>query len=201
MTANCRTVRASDLDRARMASARQRGWHAASDGGIFRCVPMHPALFFYTCALVLGIVAGMRSMMAPAVLAITLSRRPEYAPALAPVHWFTLVPIAVILGIAALGELVADKLPATPNRTALGPFVARCVSGAITGAAVVQIGQLNPWVGAACGVLGAILGTFGAFHARRFVVRTTSIRDPFIGGAEDIVAIALAATVMATLIG
>jgi uncharacterized membrane protein len=201
MTISSRTVRASDSDDARMASARQRGWHAASDRGIFRCVPLHPALFFYTCALVLGIAAGMRSMMAPAVLAITLSRRPEYAPALSPVHWFTLVPVAVVLGIAALGELVADKLPATPNRTALGPFVARFASGAITGAAVVQIGQFNAWFGAACGALGAILSTFGAFHARRFVARTTSIGDPLLGGAEDIVAIALAASVMATLVG
>jgi uncharacterized membrane protein len=201
MIINCRTVRANHTNGARVASTRRSGWHTDTGRDIIRFVPVHSDLLFYTCALVLGLVAGMRSMLAPAVLAITLARRPEYAPASAPAQWFTLLPLAVILAILALGELVADKLPMTPNRTALGPFVARLASGAISGAVFVQIGHLNPWLGAACGAIGAFVGTFGAFHARRFVARATGIRDPFIGAAEDVVAIALAAIVVATLVG
>jgi uncharacterized membrane protein len=163
-------------------------------------MPLHSELFFWVSAFLLGIVAGMRSMMAPAVLALTLSRRPEYVPNTAPAHWFALVPIAVILVISALGELVADKLPRTPNRTALGPFVVRLASGAITGAALVQIGGVNAWAGAACGAVGAIVGTFGMFHARRFAGRVTGIRDPYIGAVEDVVAIAIAASVAAQLV-
>jgi len=201
MIDNCRTVRASRADGARVASTRRYGWHTDTSHDIIRSVPIHSDVFFYTCALVLGLVAGMRSMLPPAVLAITLTRRPEYAPASAPAEWFTLLPLAIILVIMALGELVADKLPRTPNRTALGPFIARLASGAIAGAVFVQIGHLNPWLGAACGAIGAAVGTFGAFHARRFVGRVTGIRDPFIGAAEDAVAIALAAIVVTTLIG
>ncbi len=164
-------------------------------------MPVHSDFFFYTAALVLGMVAGMRTMMAPAVLALTLSRRPEYAPAVAPAEWFALRPLAITFGLATLGELVADKLPWTPNRTALGPFVARLASGAFTGAVFVQIGRMDPWIGAALGALGALLSTFGVFHARRFVGRVTGIRDPFVGAMEDVIAIALASTVVAMLVG
>lgn len=163
-------------------------------------MPIHSDLFFFTSAVLLGVVAGMRSMMAPAILALTLSRRPELAPTVAPSQWFALHPIAIILGLVAIGELVADKLPSTPNRTALGPFVGRLVTGAITGAAFIQIGHINGWIGAACGAIGAILGTFGAFHARRYVGRATGIRDPYVGALEDVIAIAIAAAVMAMLV-
>lgn len=163
-------------------------------------MPVHSDLFFYTSAFLLGIVAGMRSMMAPAVLALTLSRRPELAPAAIPAQWFALRLTAIILGLAALGELVADKLPWIPNRIALGPFVVRLASGALTGAALVQMGQVNAWAGAECGGFGAILGTFGAFRARRSAGRVTGIRDPFLGAFEDVIAITIAATVVAMLV-
>ncbi len=163
-------------------------------------MPVHPEFFYLTCALGIGVVAGMRSMMAPAILALMLARRPELAPAASPAHWFTIRSVAIVLGIAALGELVVDKLPSTPNRTALAPFVARLVSGAITGAAIVQLGQMNLWTGAACGAIGAIVGTFGGFHARRLVGRNTGIKDAVTATFEDVLAIAIAVTVVAQLV-
>lgn len=164
-------------------------------------MPIHSALFFYVSAILIGVVAGMRSMMAPAIFALTMARRPALAPATAPIQWFALRPIAIILGVATLGELIADKLPWTPNRTAVGPFAVRVASGAFTGAALVQIGRINPWIGAVCGAVGAIAGTFGAFYARRSAGRITEIRDPFVGVLEDVIAIALAVTVVSSLVG
>ena len=164
-------------------------------------MPVHSYFFFVTCALVLGFVAGLRSMMAPAVLAIALARRPELAPAASPAHWFSLRAVAIVLGILALGELIVDKLPRTPNRTALGPFVVRLLTGAITGAALVQLGAISGWIGAVCGAVGAIIGTFAGFHARRLAVRTAGVRDPIIAVVEDVIALALAATVVASLLG
>lgn len=164
-------------------------------------VPLHPGYFFYLSALLIGVVAGMRTMMAPAVLSLTLARRPELAPMMIPVQWFMLRGIAIFLGLAALGELVVDKLPSTPNRISEGPLVARIVSGAITGAAVMEMGQLSPWVGVALGAVGALIGAFGGFHARRFADHVTGIRDPFIGALEDVIAIAIAVTVIAQLVG
>ncbi|HEY5086285.1 MAG TPA: DUF4126 family protein [Gemmatimonadaceae bacterium] len=166
-------------------------------------MPVHSDFFFYTSALILSFVSGMRSMMALAVLSLTLTRRPELAPAAAaaPVEWFTLRPLAIVLGLAALGELIADKLPRTPNRIALGPFVGRLALGALAGAALVQLGRINPWIGAACGVIGAIAGTFGMFYLRRYAGRATEISDPYLGAIEDVLAIAIASTVVAMLVG
>lgn len=168
---------------------------------IIQRMPLHSDLFFYTSALLLGIVAGMRSMMAPALLAITLSRRPEFVPAILPAQWFTSRVLAVALGVASTGELVGDKLPWIPNRTSPGPLVARLVSGAITGAAVLQLGRIDPWLGATCGVIGALVGTFGGFHARRFALRVTGMRDPLIGVLEDVIAIAVVASVLTLVTG
>lgn len=163
-------------------------------------MPAHSDVFFYISALLLGVVAGMRSMMPLAALAITMSRRPEIVPALAPIRWFAMRTVAIVLSLAAIGEIIADKLPRTPNRTALGPFLGRLIAGGITGAAVVQLAHINAWIGAGLGVVGAVLGTFGAFHARRWLGKTTGIRDQYIGALEDVIAIAVAAAVLAKLV-
>ncbi len=164
-------------------------------------MPAHSVLFFFTAALLLGVVAGMRTFIAPAVLAIVLSRRPELVPAMSPAQWFTHPIVAILLGVGALGELAGDKLPKTPNRTALAPFAARVISGAISGAAIVQLGALNLWIGAACGAIGAAGSTLGMFHARIAAGRATGIMDRYIGAVEDVLAIAIAASVLALTVG
>lgn len=164
-------------------------------------MPVHSDPFFYISALILGFVAGMRTMMPIAVLAITLSRRPELAPASDPVHWLTLRPVAILVGLAALGELVVDKLPRTPNRIALGPFLGRLILGGFAGAVLMQLGGINAWIGAACGAAGAIVGSLVMFYLRRAAGRATGIRDPYIGAVEDVLAIAIASTVVAMLVG
>ncbi|MDQ2890952.1 MAG: DUF4126 family protein [Gemmatimonadota bacterium] len=164
-------------------------------------MPIHSAFFFCASALLLGVVSGMRTMVAPAVLALTLSRRPELVPPATPAHWFTLSAVAVPLGLAALGELIGDKLPQTPNRTALAPFLARVASGAICGAAMVQLGLMDKWLGAGFGAVGAATGAIGMFHLRRYAGRVSRISDPYIGAIEDALAIAIAATVLALTLG
>ena len=160
-------------------------------------MPVHQATTLVAAALLLGFVAGMRTMTPPALLAITLTRRPELVPAVAPAQWFTHRILAIGFGLAALGELVGDKLPQTPNRTALGPFVARLASGGICGATLLQLAAMNPWLGAVCGAVGAAAGAIGMFHLRIAAARTTGIRDAYIGATEDVLAIAIAASVIA----
>ncbi len=163
-------------------------------------MPIHSSLFLIIAALLLGVVCGMRTFVAPAILALTLSRSPELVAPVAPVHWFTHSVVAIILAIAAIGELIGDKLPQTPNRTALAPFVARAVSGGICGAAIFQLGSMNPWIGAGCGAVAAATSTIGTFHARRYVGRVTGIRDRYIAVAEDLIAIMIATSVIATML-
>jgi uncharacterized membrane protein len=91
--------------------------------------------------------------------------------------------------IAMLGELVADKLPFIPNRTRVGPFVGRIMSGALAGAALAAgTGQSLP-LGAVAGAIGGIAGTLAGYRARTGLVRTLGTPDYVIALAEDVVAV------------
>jgi uncharacterized membrane protein len=110
-------------------------------------------------ALLIGVVAGMRAMTAPAAVswAASLGRLPLGTTALS----FLAHPAAPwVLTLLALGEFVTDQLPTTPSRTVPVQFGTRLVTGALSGAAIgaprgVLIG------GAIAGVLGAVIGTLG----------------------------------------
>jgi uncharacterized membrane protein len=139
-------------------------------------------------ALAIGIVAGLRSMTAPAAAA--------WAARLGWLHLET-SPLA-FLGTAvatylftalALAELVADKLPFTPSRTLLGPFVGRVVMGGLAGAAVSAGNEGSLPLGAVLGMVGAVVGTFGGYRARTGLVRALGVPDVLVALAEDIVAV------------
>ena len=83
----------------------------------------------------IGIVAGLRSLLAPAVVAWA-----------AHFGWLNLhgAPLAfmgstiavAVFSLFAIGELVGDKLPKTPKRTALAPLLARILTGGLCGASL-----------------------------------------------------------------
>jgi uncharacterized membrane protein len=120
----------------------------------------------YLLALLIGIVAGLRTMTAPAAVAWAIYLK----------HPSLDVPLLTFLGniwvrsiLTALGliELIVDQLPSTPNRTVPVQFGARILSGAISGAAIGATS--GSWVpGLLVGTVGAVLGTFGgrAFRAK-----------------------------------
>ena len=100
------------------------------------------------------------------------------------------LPAVVILTALALGELVADKLPKTPSRTAPPGLISRVLMGATTGACVAAAGGQSAAVGAGLGVAGAIVGTFGGYQARTRLVKALGVPDIYVALAEDLVAIA-----------
>lgn len=115
-------------------------------------------------ALLIGVVAGLRAMTAPA--AIALGAHLGWLPlagtwAAFMGHWLA-VGIFLLL---ALAEFVTDQLPSTPSRKVPQQFGARIVSGAFCGAIVGTIGGA-PVIGLATGIIGAFLGTMGGAAAR-----------------------------------
>jgi len=90
----------------------------------------HP--YGHPLAAGIGIVAGLRPMTAPAIIAWAAKRR-----------WINLgsSPFATIISRRAsqpvtelaISELIADKLPFTPSRLNAGPLASRIASGAICG--------------------------------------------------------------------
>ena len=146
------------------------------------------ALVFSTFAI--GIVAGLRSMTAPAIVswAARLHRIDLRDSRLAFLASAVAVYIFSALGI---GELVADKLPFVPNRTSPLPMVFRILSGVICGAALCIAANRLILAGALLGGLGAANGAFGGFHVRRLLVRHFKIADVVIALIEDALAIGL----------
>jgi uncharacterized membrane protein len=144
-------------------------------------------------ALLIGIIAGLRAMTAPAGVSWA-----------ARLGWLDVAPTGLaFLGFAvtpwiftalALGELVTDQLPTTPSRTVPLQFGARLLMGALCGAAV-GAGSGRLAVGLVAGVVGAIIGTLGgrAFRAR---LATAFGSDRPAALIEDAVAIGGALLVM-----
>ncbi len=138
-------------------------------------------------ALLIGVVAGLRSLTAPAVVSWAaflgwINLHATWA------SWVANIVTVVVLSLLAVGELVTDKLPKTPPRTAAPSFAARLVLGAFAGAAIGAAWHYTlSSLGA--GVIGAVLGTLGGYHARRRLVAARNGHDLPIALLEDAVAI------------
>ncbi|CAH0339306.1 DUF4126 family protein [Rhizobium sp. CECT 9324] len=115
-------------------------------------------------ALLIGVVAGLRAMTAPAAIAWAAS-----------LGWLDLsqTPLAFlgyrwapwILSVLAIGELITDQLPSTPSRKVPVQFVTRIVTGGLSGAAIgATSGSLV--LGLVAGVVGAVIGTYGGAAVR-----------------------------------
>ncbi|WP_445159969.1 DUF4126 domain-containing protein [Mycobacterium sp. Dal123C01] len=138
-------------------------------------------------ALLIGVVAGSRSLTAPAVVAWGaylgwIDLHGTWA------SWMANIITVVVFSVLAVGELVSDKLPKTPPRTAPPAFGARLVMGGLAGAV---LGAWPHWTFTAlgAGVVGAVLGTLGFYQARKRLVAATGGRDLPIALLEDAVAI------------
>ena len=123
-------------------------------------------MIFYLLALLIGIVAGLRAMTPPALVAwaahlgwIDLSG--------SWLGFFANTWVRWILTLLAIVELVTDQLPSTPSRTVPIQFGARITTGALSGAALGTAGGAIVG-GLLAGVIGAVIGTLGgrALRAR-----------------------------------
>jgi uncharacterized membrane protein len=135
----------------------------------------------------IGVIAGLRTMMAPAIVswAAGFGRVPLEG---SPLHFMSHPATRYIFGIAALGELVIDKLPKTPSRKATPPFIARVITGALSGAAL-GASQRALSGGLIAGAVGAIAGTLGGAEVRSRLVKATGGKDLPIALLEDAIAI------------
>lgn len=147
-----------------------------------------PLTLLLVLVLLLGAVAGLRTMTAPAVvcwgaqlgwLSLTHS----------PLSFLTSKISLVIFTLLALGELIGDKLPKTPSRLSAFPLIARAVFGGLAGAALVITAGAALVVGVAIGVVGALAGAVGGYYLRRLLTARAGLPDLPIALLEDLVAI------------
>ena len=156
----------------------------------------HAHLLALLMALLIGIIAGLRSLTAPAVV--------SWAAFLGWINlhgtwasWMGNIITVIILSLLAVGELVNDKLPKTPARTAPPVFAARIIMGAFAGAVIGTVWG-SKWGGLGAGIVGAVLGTLGGYQARSRLVAATGGKDLPIALLEDAVAILGGFAIVAT---
>lgn len=138
-------------------------------------------------ALLIGAVAGLRAFTAPAVMA--------WAAAL---HWINLDgtwaqwlshPVTVtVLTVLAVGELITDQLPSTPNRTVPLQFIARILLGGFAGAVLGTAWNFT-WTALGAAMIGAVIGTLVGLGMRQRLVAANDGHDLPIALLEDSVAV------------
>jgi len=138
-------------------------------------------------AFVIGLLTGFRSLTPTAVTAWAAHAGWLKLPS--PLSWCGTTTAAVIFTLLALLELITDKLPKTPSRTAPPGLIARILLGALSGASIASAGGEGIVLGAALGIVGALAGTYGGYQARTRLVKALGTPDFVIALLEDLVAI------------
>ena len=146
----------------------------------------------YAASATIGLVAGLRSMMAPAVVSHVASNGALNLDG-SPLAFLASERASIPLAVLAGGEVVADKTPWIPNRTDPPALIARVVTGGLSGAAVAIGGRRDGALGAVIGGLAALGGTFLGFQLRRRAVREGGLPDPVVAVCEDLIAMGAAA--------
>jgi uncharacterized membrane protein len=142
-------------------------------------------------AVGIGAIAGLRSLTAPALVTWATNQ-----------HWIALPSrrlrflkrnsAASIASALAIGELIADKLPFTPDRTSPPALAARILAGSLSAGALCASRDTDRKLIAAGTILGGLAAVAGAFvgmNARRRLRESLNVSDRSIAIAEDAVAI------------
>ncbi|HXH47869.1 MAG TPA: DUF4126 domain-containing protein [Terriglobia bacterium] len=150
----------------------------------------------YLFALLIGIIAGLRAMTAPAVVcwAVHLGRLNLNGSWLALLGNFW---VRWPLTLLALIELVTDQLPSTPSRTVPVQFGTRIVTGALSGAAI-GAGSGTMIGGLILGIAGAVIGTLGGRAFRGWLAAVLGGDHPA-AFVEDVLAIGGALLIVVAL--
>src|SRR5579863_901441 len=149
----------------------------------------------FLLSFLIGFVDGLRSMTAPAIVC--------WAAHLGWLHFagtkFAFIDhrsTLIVFTLLAIIELVLDKLPNTPARTAAVGLTARIVLGGASGLALAAGAGISvslPLAGVIAGMIasiGAIAGAFAGYHIRHAVVLRTHLPDFVAAIAEDAITIA-----------
>jgi uncharacterized membrane protein len=137
----------------------------------------------------IGVLTGLRAMTPIAVLCwVTMLGRIPTAHG-----WTSFVANKISVGLftlAALGELIGDKLPNTPSRTKFPGLAARILFGALCAMILACTAGFPIYIAAILGAVGGVAGTYAGWFLRTRVVATLHCPDWPIALLEDAIAIA-----------
>jgi len=145
----------------------------------------------YLRALIVGAMAGMRSLVTPSIVSESLAS--EGSPNLhgSVFSLLTTPNVRSTLKAGAATEFVCDKLPFMPDRTEPASLIFRFISGAVCGAAIYKAeGQSSP-LGAAIGGVTAVVSAHVCYNIRKKLVGDETASDTLVAVAEDALVITL----------
>ncbi|HZY61375.1 MAG TPA: DUF4126 family protein [Edaphobacter sp.] len=115
--------------------------------------------------------------------------------------WLTRLTAVIVLTLLAAGEIFWDKRPGIPDRTSIGPLLARLIVGGLIGGTVAMSLNGSGIEGTLLGIGGALIGAFGGHLVRREIVEKTAGKDWPVALAEDVVTIGFAVVAMGIVTG
>jgi uncharacterized membrane protein len=138
-------------------------------------------------ALLIGVIAGLRALTAPAVVAWGaflgwIDVEGKWS------QWIAHPITVAVLTIFLVVELVTDQLPQTPSRKTPPQFVSRIIMGAFAGA-VIGSAFFHTFSALGGGIIGAVLGTLGGAEARQRLTAANGGRDRPVAIGEDVIAV------------
>jgi uncharacterized membrane protein len=135
-----------------------------------------------------GVLTGLRTMTPIAVLCwMTVLGR---VPAVAGWMGFARNWISVgVFSLAAIGELVGDKLPMTPSRLKAPGLVARLAFGGLCAAILAAAFGVSIIAGVGLGAAGALVGCFAGWFMRTRTVAGLGCADWPVALVEDVIAV------------
>ena len=143
----------------------------------------------FLLTFLLGCVDGLRSLTPPALVC--------WAAHLGWLHFagtrFAFInhrSTLIIFTLLAVVELIADKLPNTPARTAPLGLSARVFLGGACGLGLATSAGTSVSLSVLLASTGALVGAFAGYHSRRLVVSKAHVPDLAVAVAEDVIAIA-----------
>lgn len=143
--------------------------------------------FLLLLALLIGVIAGLRALTAPAIVA--------WGAALGWIdvdgkwsEWMAHPITLTVLTIFLLVELVTDQLPKTPSRKTAPQFLTRLIMGAFAGA-VIGSSHFHTFSALGAGMIGAVLGTLAGAAARQRFADARAGQDRPGAILEDVIAV------------
>jgi uncharacterized membrane protein len=138
-------------------------------------------------ALAIGVIAGLRALTAPAVVAWGaflgwIDVEGKWS------EWVAHPITVTVLTIFLVVELVTDQLPKTPSRKTAPQFITRLIMGAFAGA-VIGSAFFHTFSAIGAGIIGAVLGTLAGAEARSRLASARSGQDRPGAILEDVVAV------------
>ena len=137
-------------------------------------------------ALALGAISGLRSASGPAFVGRAANRGHMDLDG-TPLAFFGSPRLSKALTLAQLGEIIGDKLPMTPSRTAWPPLLWRAVSGGLVGAAAFLSEGRHAATGAILGSSAAVAAAFAGENLRALAVEKSGLPNPGVAIVEDAV--------------